>query len=78
MTTIDKAGAPAEPAEPVLLRTATPWGVRLTLNRPAKLNALSDELVRGLVEAMDDATADPDVRNTDPVRCGRAASGAEG
>ena len=31
--------------EPVLLTTETPWGVRLTLNRPAKLNALSGELV---------------------------------
>ena len=74
MTTIDKAGAPAEPAEPVLLRTATPWGVRLTLNRPAKLNALSDELVRGLVEAMDDATADPDVRVIVIEGAGRAFS----
>jgi len=74
MTTIDKAGAPAEPAEPVLLRTATPWGVRLTLNRPAKLNALSDELVRALVEAMDDATADPEVRVIVIEGAGRAFS----
>jgi len=47
---------------PVLLRSATPWGVRLTLNRPAKLNALSGELVQALVEAIDAAEADPDVR----------------
>jgi enoyl-CoA hydratase len=50
------------PDEPVLLRAATPWGVRLTLNRPAKLNALSGELVGTLVEAIDAAAADPDVR----------------
>ena len=27
--------------EPVLLTARTPWGVRLTLNRPAARNALS-------------------------------------
>ena len=31
----------ADPIEPVLLSEQTPWGVRLTLNRPAKLNAIS-------------------------------------
>ncbi|MEO8436872.1 MAG: enoyl-CoA hydratase/isomerase family protein [Chloroflexota bacterium] len=46
----------------VLLRRPTPWGVRLTLNRPAKLNALSGELVRALVAAVDEAEADPAVR----------------
>ncbi len=40
-------GADPAPAEPVLLRRATPWGVRLTLNRPAKLNALSGAARRG-------------------------------
>ena len=50
------------PDGPVLLRAATRWGVRLTLNRPAKLNALSGELVRALVEAIDAAAADPDAR----------------
>ena len=49
-------------AEPVLLTTPTDWGVRLTLNRPAKLNALSAPLVDALVEALDAAEADPDVR----------------
>ena len=44
--------------KPVLLRRATPWGVRLTLNRPAKLNALSGELVGALVAAIDAAAAD--------------------
>lgn len=61
MTSADAAGAPAEPTEPVLLRTPTPWGVRLMLNRPAKLNALSDALVRALADAIDAAAADPDV-----------------
>ena len=31
--------------EPVLLTETTGWGVRLTLNRPSKLNALSAELI---------------------------------
>jgi enoyl-CoA hydratase len=50
------------PDEPVLLSTPTPWGVRLTLNRPAKLNALDGALVRALVVALDAAEADPEVR----------------
>ena len=37
-------------------RRETAWGVRLTLNRPAKLNALSGELVAALVGAIDRAT----------------------
>ena len=28
---------------PLVLREPTTWGVRLTLNRPAKLNAISTE-----------------------------------
>ena len=31
--------------DPVLLTARTPWGIRLTLNRPKVLNALSGELV---------------------------------
>jgi len=49
-------------AEPVLLTERTPWGVRLTLNRPDKLNALSAELVDALSAAIDQAAADPEVR----------------
>ena len=60
--------------EPVLLRRTMPWGVRLTLNRPAKLNALSGELVRALVVAIDDATADDDVRVIVLEGAGRAFS----
>jgi enoyl-CoA hydratase/carnithine racemase len=44
------------------LTHATPWGVRLVLNRPGKLNALSGELVVALTAAVDAAAADPDVR----------------
>ncbi len=53
---------PTEPAEEVLVVQPTPWGVRLRLNRPAKLNALDAEVVGALVAAMDAAEADPDVR----------------
>ena len=66
--------ADTPPAEPVLLRRTTPWGVRLTLNRPAKLNALSGELVEALVAAIDDATADADVRVIVLEGAGRAFS----
>ena len=60
--------------EPVLLRHQTRWGVRLVLNRPAKLNALSGELVRALVAAVDDATADDHVRVIVLEGAGRAFS----
>ena len=48
--------------EAVLRTTRTDWGVRLTLDRPAKLNALNGPLVEALVAALDAAEADPDVR----------------
>ena len=50
------------PDDPVLLSRATPWGVRLTLNRPAKLNALSAELVTALSASIDEASRDSRVR----------------
>ena len=62
------------PDEPVLLTTPTPWGVRLTLNRPAKLNALNGELVTALVAALDAAEADPAVRVIVLEGAGRAFS----
>jgi enoyl-CoA hydratase len=67
----------AEPAdvgttEPVLLREPTAWGVRLTLNRPAKLNALSTELRDALTAAVAEAEADPDVRVIAIAGAGRA------
>ena len=60
--------------DPVLLTVRTPWGVRLTLNRPAKLNALSAELVGALTEAIDAAVADADVRVIAIEGAGRAFS----
>jgi len=59
-------------AEPVLLTERTPWGVRLTLNRPNKLNALSAELVDALSAAIDQAAADPEVRVIAVAGAGRA------
>ncbi len=59
-------------AEPVLLVEETGWGVRLTLNRPGKLNALSAELVGALGAAVDAAAADPAVRVIALAGAGRA------
>ena len=59
-------------AEPVLLTKRTPWGVRLTLNRPDKLNALSAELVDALSAAIDAAAADSDIRVIALAGAGRA------
>ena len=58
--------------EPVLLVEPTAWGVRLTLNRPDKLNALSSELVSALGEAVDRASADPEIRVIALAGSGRA------
>ena len=60
--------------EALVLTTATPWGVRLTLNRPAKLNALSGPLVGAMVAALDAADADPAVRVVVLEGAGRAFS----
>jgi enoyl-CoA hydratase len=59
-------------SESVLLRQATPWGVRLTLNRPAKLNAISAELRDALTDAIADATTDDRVRVIVIAGAGRA------
>ena len=59
-------------ADPVLLVDETPWGVRLTLNRPDKLNALSAELVAALGAAIDAAAANPAVRVVALAGAGRA------
>jgi enoyl-CoA hydratase len=48
--------------EPVLLVAPTDWGVRLTLNRPAKLNAINEELRDALDAAIAEAAADDRVR----------------
>jgi enoyl-CoA hydratase/carnithine racemase len=60
--------------EAVLLTTKTPWGVRLTLNRPDKLNALNGAMVAALMTALDAAEADPDVRVIVLAGAGRAFS----
>jgi enoyl-CoA hydratase len=60
--------------EPVVLTRTAPWGVRLVLNRPAKLNALSGELVDALSAAVDAAAADPTVRVIAIEGAGRAFS----
>jgi enoyl-CoA hydratase len=60
--------------EALVLTTPTRWGVRLTLNRPAKLNALSGPLVAALVAAIDAAAADPDIRVIVLAGAGRAFS----
>jgi enoyl-CoA hydratase len=58
--------------EPVLLREPTSWGVRLTLNRPGKLNAISIGLREALVEAIADAERDDEVRVIAIAGAGRA------
>ncbi|MEK6720739.1 MAG: enoyl-CoA hydratase/isomerase family protein [Chloroflexota bacterium] len=58
--------------EPVLLRETTPWGVRLILNRPAKLNALSGELVDALSGAIAEAGRNADIRVVVIAGAGRA------
>lgn len=57
---------------PVLLTTPTAWGVRLTLNRPAKLNAISHDLREALVAALAAASADERVRVVVIEGAGRA------
>jgi enoyl-CoA hydratase len=58
----------------LVVTTSTSWGVRLTLNRPAKLNALSGPLVEALVAALDAAAADRSVRVVVLEGAGRAFS----
>jgi enoyl-CoA hydratase len=58
--------------EPVLRTTPMPWGVRLTLDRPAKLNAINHELREALVAAIAAATEDDGVRVIVIAGAGRA------
>ena len=58
--------------EPLILRDPTPWGVRLTLNRPDKLNALNGELRDELIAAIADAAAEERVRVIAIAGAGRA------
>jgi len=65
-------GRAADPAEPVVLVEPASWGVRLVLNRPAKLNAISGELREALDHAIAAAVADDDVRVIVIAGAGRA------
>jgi enoyl-CoA hydratase/carnithine racemase len=59
-------------AEPLVVREATSWGVRLVLNRPDKLNAISVDLREELDAAIADAAADDTVRVIAIAGAGRA------
>ncbi len=56
----------------LVLKEPAGWGVRLVLNRPAKLNAISRELRLALVAALADAVADEDIRVIAIAGAGRA------
>lgn len=56
----------------LVLREPTPWGVRLVLNRPDKLNAISRDLREALVDALREAEADERVRVIAIAGAGRA------
>lgn len=59
-------------SEPLVLREPAPWGVRLVLNRPAKLNAISHALREALDVAIAEAAADEAVRVVVIAGAGRA------
>jgi len=59
-------------ADGVVLAKPTAWGVRLVLNRPNKLNAISVELREALDAAVADAVADERVRVIVIAGAGRA------
>jgi enoyl-CoA hydratase len=56
----------------ILLVEETDWGVRLVLNRPAKLNAINAELRESLTTAIANASADDRVRVIAIAGAGRA------
>ena len=60
------------PSDDLVLWERTAWGVRLTLNRPDKLNALSAGLRDALTDAVADATADDGIRVIVIAGAGRA------
>ena len=62
------------PEAAVLRSTRTAWGVRLILDRPDRLNALSHELVDALDRAIEAAATDPAVRVVVIEGAGRAFS----
>jgi enoyl-CoA hydratase len=60
------------PSDDLVLREPTAWGVRLVLNRPDKLNAISAALREALVQAIADAAADDRIRVIAIAGAGRA------
>ena len=52
----------ADVAGPLVGSVATPWGVRLTLDRPAKLNAVTPAMAEAIVAACRRCDADPEIR----------------
>ncbi len=58
--------------EPLVIAEPTKWGVRLVLNRPDKLNAISRELREALVDAVAAAVDDDAVRVIVIAGAGRA------
>jgi enoyl-CoA hydratase len=58
--------------EPLVLTAPTDWGVRLTLNRPSKLNAISADLREALTSAIAEAADDDRVRVIAIAGAGRA------
>jgi enoyl-CoA hydratase len=63
MTTMTDATVPdAHAAAVVVADTPAPGVTRLTLNRPAKLNAMTAELVQSLHDHLDAVAMDPDCR----------------
>jgi enoyl-CoA hydratase len=72
VTLTEPEAAGPERQEPLVLVEPTPWGVRLVLNRPAKLNAISRELRIALSEALAAAVGDDAVRVIVIAGAGRA------
>src|SRR4029077_15801010 len=68
------AGPMTELEAPLVRTVATPWGIRIVLDRPPKLNALSGPLIAALMAALDAAVADPAVRVIVLEGAGRAFS----
>jgi enoyl-CoA hydratase len=63
---------PKAGGEPLVLREPTSWGVRLILNRPAKLNAINVELREALDAAIAEADRDERIRVIVIAGAGRA------
>jgi enoyl-CoA hydratase/carnithine racemase len=66
------ADTPAAPEAPALLRANTAGVLRLTLNRPLQYNALSEEMLAALREALAAAAHDADVRVVVLAAAGKA------